>query len=195
VLRFSEALRIAELQAAKLRQLTDVSDTAMPEEALAQLPRIEIRRAALPTSGMSYWDGNAWVIAINDSEPEGRQRFTIFHEYKHILDHGRTDRLYRGSRNTDPAAQAEQVADYFAGCVLMPKRLMKRAWGEGIQTPAQVAQLFDVSTRAAEVRLAQLGLPEPKSRCDYRPPRSTSTVSQRRYYRTTASTTGMGVAS
>lgn len=170
-MRFHEALRIAELQATRLRDLTDAGDEAMPESILADLPRIRIVRRQLPTSGLSYWDGRSWVIAVNRDEPEARQRFTLFHEYKHIIDHGRSDRLYGGTRACLPAQQAEQVADYFAGCVLMPKRFVKRAWGNLIQTPTAIGELFDVSARAAEVRLAQLGLTRDRDRCA-RPVRS-----------------------
>lgn len=166
IVTFGEAPRIAELQAARLRELTMNEDAALPEDAIAGLPRIRISRRRLPTSGMSYWNGQEWVIALNSTEPEARQRFTLLHEYKHIVDHGQAERLYRGSERAGPNVQAEHVADYFAGCVLMPKRLVKRAWGQGIQTPERLAERFEVSPRAAEVRLAQLGLTEPIQRCD-----------------------------
>ncbi|MGI8612415.1 MAG: ImmA/IrrE family metallo-endopeptidase [Nocardioidaceae bacterium] len=180
-LQFTEALRIAELQATRLRELTDVADDAMPESTISKLPRLCIVRRRLPTSGMSYWNGHCWVIALNSSEPESRQRFTLFHEYKHVIDHARTERLYVGNGDHAPAEQAEQAADYFAGCVLMPKRLMKRAWCGGVQRSKQLAELFDVSTRAAEVRLAQIGLNESRPRCA--PPPRASGGTRGRYYR------------
>jgi hypothetical protein len=40
----------------------------------------------------------------------------------------------------------------------MPKRILKRAWGDGIQRIADLAELFDVSERAMQVRLGQVGL-------------------------------------
>lgn len=164
---FSEALHLAELQAHRLLELTDVSDGPVPSEIVSELPRIRVGYRRLPTSGMSYWDGpgRSWVIGINADEPPTRQRFTLLHEYKHIIDHGRTDQLYTGNQRVSAHQQAEQAADFFAGCVLMPKHLMKRAWGEGVQKPAELAEYFDVSPRAIEVRLAQLGLGEPTARC------------------------------
>lgn len=155
----TEALRVAELQATTLRRLTDTVDGVVSDDIVASLPRMHVRYSALPTSGMSYWDRatRRWIIVINGSEPLTRQRFTLLHEFKHILDHGRTDRLYGADRQAS-GQRAEQACDYFAGCVLMPKRLLKRAWGQGIQTPAALADHFDVSPRAAEVRLAQTGL-------------------------------------
>ena len=125
-LSFGEALRIADLQATRLRELTGATDDTFPEEAIAGLPRIRIVRRRIPTSGVSYWDGQEWIIALNSREPEARQRFTLMHEYKHIVDHGGTDRLYTGTQSTGADKQAEQAADYFAGCVLMPRVLVKR---------------------------------------------------------------------
>jgi Zn-dependent peptidase ImmA (M78 family) len=164
-LDFPEAMQIAELQAARLLELTDTTDWPIDSSVVTELPRIRIEYRDLPTSGMSYWDGQAWVIVLNASEPATRQRFTLLHEYKHIIDHGSTDRLYAGTGRHSPSEQAEQAADYFAGCALMPKRLMKRAWGQGLQQPAVLARRFHVSPRAIDVRLAQLGLTEPRSRC------------------------------
>lgn len=164
-LSFLESLWIAEWQATRMREQMAPELGAIPEDVIATLPRIKVVRRPLPTSGLTYWDGEQWVIALNRREPESRQRFSLFHEYKHIVDHGRTERLYRGSRARTPEQQAEQAADYFAGCVLMPKKLIKRAWASGVQTPERIAWLFEVSPRAAEVRLAQLGLTDDRQRC------------------------------
>lgn len=166
---FAESLIIAELQANRLLLLTNTANGPMPPHLICQMPRIEVHHKALPTSGMSFWDNNAqtWVIYLNASEPLTRQRFTLLHEYKHIIDHGRTDLLYTGSDVHTAARQAELAADYFAGCALMPKWLMKRARGAGLQTARALAEHFDVSVQAVEVRLAQLGLQamHPSPRC------------------------------
>ena len=164
-LLFSEALRLAELQASRLLELTDVSCWPVPSEVVSELPRIRLGYTDLPTSGMSHWDGHAWAIVLNEYEPPTRQRFTLLHEFKHIVDHGRADRLYRGNHRVSAEQQAEQAADYFAGCVLMPKRFLKRAWGQGLQHPERLAEQFEVSPRAIEVRLTQLGLRGPRGRC------------------------------
>lgn len=93
------------------------------------------------------------------------------HEFKHIIDHGRAAWLYTGDRKHTATEQAELVADYFAGCVLLPKRLLKRAWGDGFQRPSVLARHFRVSVAAVEVRLAQTGLRVARDRCA-RPVRS-----------------------
>jgi Zn-dependent peptidase ImmA (M78 family) len=164
---FAEALQLAELQASRLLELSGVCSPAVPEDIVTGLPHIEVLYRRLPTSGLTYWDRvqRTWVIAINGSEPLARQRFTLVHEYKHVVDHFSRGHLYRTTAKKSADQQAEHAADYFAGCVLMPKRLLKAAWGTGIQSPAALAELFEVSERAIEVRLSQIGLNEPRARC------------------------------
>ena len=179
----SEALVIAELQANRLLTFTGITDGPVPSGVVTELPRIRLVFRDLPASGLSYWDRylRCWIICLNVSEPRTRQRFTLLHEYKHIIDHGHTDQLYIGSATVSAEQQAEHAADYFAGCALMPKRLIKRAWGQGIQQPAALAARFDVSVRAMDVRLMQLGLSSPRARCT---PPSTGTAWKRgRTYR------------
>lgn len=170
-IRFHEALRLAELQANRLLESWDIHEAHVPNEIVSELPRVRIVRDDLPVSGTSHWNGSHWVITLNEHEPWVRQRFTLMHEFKHIIDHGQTERLYAGDRRHTASEQAELVADYFAGCVLLPKRLLKRAWGDGIQRPIALARHFRVSALAVGVRLAQTGLSLERDRCA-RPVRS-----------------------
>ena len=87
-LSFDESLRIAELQAAKLVDLIDDERGILPFH-LADMPRIRVAYERLPVSGMSYWTGTHWVLAISSTDSPARQRFTLLHEFKHIIDHGR----------------------------------------------------------------------------------------------------------
>lgn len=166
---FDEALKVAELQATKLADLIADPD-GITEHHVAALPRVVVTYEDLPVSGTSHWNGSAWVICLSRHESYPRQRFTLLHELKHIIDHGQADRLYTGSQKHSPAQQAEAAADYFAGCALVPKRQLKAAWGNGIQRPADLASHFGVSELAIRVRLAQTGLdcisdPVPTARC------------------------------
>ncbi|MDO5093590.1 MAG: ImmA/IrrE family metallo-endopeptidase [Propionibacteriaceae bacterium] len=179
---FTEALHLAERQAAKLCTLLAASCpsyqlTGITEHHLAQLPRIRIVREPLPVSGMSHWNGREWIICLNRDDPEVRQRFTLLHEFKHIIDHGQTHWLYTTSttENTKrrwsrlplaPREQAERVADFFAGCALVPRTALKQAWAAGLQTSAALAEYFTVSRAAIRVRIDQTGIarqrdPEP----------------------------------
>ena len=169
-LQFLEALKVAELQVNLLLEVFQIDESPVPSEIISELPRIAVRYKEIPTSGMSYWNGDSWVICLNSHEPAARQRFTLAHEYKHVVDHGRTHHLYVGNHRHTGEEQAERAADYFAGCVLLPKRLVKRTWGEGIQRPSALARRFEVSQRAVEVRFAQLGLAYTTPRCTPPPP-------------------------
>ncbi len=185
---FTEALNLAERQAAKLNQLLAASQpsfqlTGITEDHITGLPRIRIVREQLPVSGMSHWNGQEWIICLNHDDPEVRQRFTLLHEFKHIIDHGHTNWLYttqnpkaftrRWGRPPQLTAheQAEQAADYFAGCALIPRTALKQAWAAGLQTPTALADHFAVSEAAICVRIDQTGIartldPEPSTaRC------------------------------
>jgi Zn-dependent peptidase ImmA (M78 family) len=164
---FVEALQLAEVQAVRLLQLRQITEFPVPIEVVTELPRISVhydpdlpRHAA---SGSSAWDhrSRSWIISINPDEPETRQRFTILHEYKHIIDHGHAGLGGRLPATIYRLTPLEYLAEYFAGCVLMPKAWIKAAFCSGLQHPAELAEHFHVSERAMEVRLSQLGLSEP----------------------------------
>lgn len=160
-----EALRIADLQAARLLGICNITDGPVPSELLHVVPCVRVVWADLPVSGTSHWSGKDWIITLNTNESYRRQRFTLMHEFKHILDHGRADLLYHDTPRRSAAEQAEQAADYFAGCLLIPRRYLKRDWGNGKQRLAELAQIFEVSQQAIAVRLAQTGLVESRRRC------------------------------
>ena len=103
-LGFGEALRIAELQASTLVALLSAGERDLQ---VGDLPRIRITYEDLAVSGMSHWNGREWVIAIARSDSLARQRFTLMHEFKHVIDHGMTNRLYLGDRARSAAQQAE----------------------------------------------------------------------------------------
>lgn len=63
------------------------------------------------------------------------------------------------------------VCDYFAGCLLVPKKWLRAAWTSGMQTEPDLARLFNVSREAIRTRLSQTGLVAPTPRCQGRPGR------------------------
>ncbi len=148
-LEFHDTKALAERQASLLvRRL----GSDLTEEAIATLPRLRIVRARPTTSGLSYWNGHEWIIALNAADSLARQRFTLLHEFKHIVDHGVAGRLYRSRW------EAERAADYFAACALMPKPALKRVFCTITQDVADLAEHFGVSQQALRVRLEQTGL-------------------------------------
>lgn len=161
-----EALRIAELQANRLLEIADLRQGPVPETLIADLPRLEVlRQSPWPTSGAAQWVAGRWAIVLNGDEPATRQRFSLAHEFKHVLDHPFIDVLYAGVNETGRDRWIEQVCDYFAACLLMPRSWIKRAYTSGLQDPLSLAAAFDVSPAAMRVRLAQIGLSGPQIRC------------------------------
>jgi len=175
----SEAYRIAELQVDRLLTLAELRQPPVPASLIEDLPKIQVRYLRpWPVSGCTDWTGAMWTIAINAAEPRVRQRFTLAHEFKHVLDNRFIDLIYRDLPTMTSVQRAEAVCDYFAGCLLVPKRWLRAAWTSGIQAPVALARLFDVSTAAIDTRLSQTGLNQRSSRCDQTHPRATG-----RYYR------------
>ena len=165
----SETLRVAELQANHLLRHFQIETASVPEEIVSELPRLRvIREDALPVSGAAHWNSRHWIITINADEPIARQRFSVMHEFKHVLDHTTRHMQYHDTDYRSAHEQGERVADYFAACVLMPKRLVKRLWCQGNQHLPLLAARLQVSVPALRYRLDQLGLTERPPRC-YRP--------------------------
>ncbi len=172
-----EALRIAELQANHLLRYFQIETAAVPEQIVSELPRLRVvREDGLPVSGAAYWNGRYWVITVNADEPYFRQRFSVMHEFKHVIDHTTKQFLYHDRPFQTGDQQAERVADYFAACLLMPKKVVKRLWYQGNQNIVQLAQTLFVSTRALHFRLDQLGLTERTGRCSWPPARRSPSI-------------------
>jgi hypothetical protein len=167
---FVEALDLAERQADLLLELQAVSHPAVPERVITELPRVEVRRMTpFPTSGASHWHAGRWRIALNATEPLTRQRFSLAHEFKHVIDHPVAGTLYREFPASERAAMVERICDHFAGSLLMPRTWVESAFARGIRSPLELAQVFGVSASAMTVRLRQLGLSQPTLRCGTSP--------------------------
>jgi Zn-dependent peptidase ImmA (M78 family) len=166
-LTFAESMRLAELQASKFLALTGITTGAVPESAISELPRLQVERMSpAPVSGATQWSHGRWLIVLNGTEPRGRQRFSLAHEFKHVLDNPFIDILYPATSSMTSGERAEQVCDYFAACLLMPRLRVKRAWVNGEQTPRNLARQFDVSQAAMRYRLRQIGLVQNDARCE-----------------------------
>jgi Zn-dependent peptidase ImmA (M78 family) len=117
---------------------------------------------------MTQWlkPQSRWLIAVNRDDSQTRRRFTLGHEFKHILDNPFINVLYPKSDYAKVSAEdrAEQMCDYFAACLLMPRPWVKRAWTQGVQDAAVLAATFNVSPAAMNRRLQDLGLVESRQR-------------------------------
>jgi Zn-dependent peptidase ImmA (M78 family) len=103
----------------------------------AELPRVLVRTDVdLPVSGCTSWQNGRWLIVLNGAEPLVRQRFSLAHEFKHAVDHRFRHELYFDRPGLSATTQAEYAADYFAACLLMPKRWLYRAWQQAANRSA-----------------------------------------------------------
>lgn len=167
-LNHAEALRIAELQANKLLDACKVHGAGTPSDIIASFPNIRVsKRADLPASGYTDWYKPFWHVILNAHEPQVRQRFSLFHELKHVIDHPFVSSCYPSTRMLSAERRAELVADYFAACVLMPRRVVKTEFFHGRQDIDDLAAVFDVSPLAMSYRLQQLGLIDRTPRCTH----------------------------
>jgi len=169
-LTFGEGLRVAELQANRLLEAAEVREPAVPDSVITNLPRVTVERMGrIPVSGSVRWSKGLWVIALNRHEPAVRQRFSLAHEAKHILDAPFGDVLYPGWRGLSAEDRTEQVANHFAACLLMPKAWVRRAYfTHGVTNLPRLAAQFEVSQAAMRYRLESLGVLQSIVRCGLR---------------------------
>lgn len=125
-----EALALAEIQAAHLRRHISADQAAVTNQQLRSVPEVRIETVPnLGVSGATRRIGDLWIILLNADEAAVRHRFTIAHEFKHILDDEATTHLHRLGRRDSQDWLTERMCDYFAACLLMPRLWVKRAWG------------------------------------------------------------------
>jgi Zn-dependent peptidase ImmA (M78 family) len=167
-LTLAEGFGVAEIQAQLVLDAGEFVKAPVPETVVTEFPRVRVtRESRLPISGASHWSAGVWAIVVNADEPFVRQRFTMAHELKHILDAVHSPAmLYPAVGALDSDRRTEQVCDFFAACLLMPRPLVKRTYCEdGVQDPGALARRFNVSQVAMRRRLVALGLIERTRRC------------------------------
>jgi hypothetical protein len=175
---YGESLQIARIQAAKFRAWADAHEPEINLIWLVEQQAIPVNFA--PSHLLSEQSGlttdhitGKLEMFINDSEPHTRQRFSLLHELKHVLDWPNADVLHGKLGSGDEELKGkmiEWVANEFAAHVLMPTRLIKRTWFMS-QDVSFMATLFNVSREAMTTRLEKLGLigePKPRPRAYFR---------------------------
>jgi Zn-dependent peptidase ImmA (M78 family) len=158
----TEAIQTAERQARALLRLGGITDPPVSDEIIRSLPRIQIETTATgQPAGATRWSEGRWLILINERHSRGRQRWSLAHEFKHVLDHPLENVIYPG---LDAGRDlAERSCDYFAGCLLVPRPILRRLWAEGVRDVPLLARRFGVTRPAVRLRLLQTGLIDPTS--------------------------------
>src|SRR5665213_3449726 len=96
-LYFGEALKIAELQANHLLDMANINEAPVPTELIADLPRIHVELYdGLPVGGSAHWHNGRWIIRLAANDHPRRQRFSLAHEFAHVLSHPARDYLFDG---------------------------------------------------------------------------------------------------
>jgi len=157
-LDLGEAIRMAELQAERLLSAHGVSNPPVPELVLSTFPRVQVVRATLAGAAVtSQWARGRWIVILNRTDAPTRQRFSLAHEFKHILDQPSSEVLYPSVLGGLARSISEQAADHFAASFLMPSRWLLDALTTGTDSCTRLAERFAVSAQAIQVRLSVLG--------------------------------------
>jgi len=105
-------------------------------------------------------DQSKWMIIYNTNCTEGRQRFTIAHEFGHYILHRKDQRLFecassRASEVGSVDRDLEKEADEFAAALLMPLDDFRRqitSKEPGFELFSHLAERYGVSLTAAALR-------------------------------------------
>lgn len=156
---WSEAYSVAERQAVRLLQLMHVAEPPVPMFVVSSLAGISVdRRSDWPTSGMAIAHKPGWRIVLCSSEPRQRQRYSLAHELKHVLDDPFGEQLYGHLTPNKRQTRAEALCNHFAACLMMPRVWIKHDFYGGMQRVATLARRYYMSQQAIRRRLAELGL-------------------------------------
>jgi len=154
IFRLVEALANKYIKKAKLTQPPVIAELVKQFDIS---PGVEIRPLPLKAYHGAVWhQEDGWVIHLNAEDKPARQRVTLFHEIFHILAHYRATPIFR-KRGAKEGLFNEILADYFAGCVLMPKEWVKEKWAESNDSK-QMAEIFQVTEVSMWIRLKTMGL-------------------------------------
>jgi Zn-dependent peptidase ImmA (M78 family) len=110
-------------------------------------------------SACTFTIGNLYIIVYNPIASPGRTQSDIAHEVSHIiLKHEmKTVETIAGLTFFTCDAEEEQEANWLAGCLLLPRRLLYLAARRGLRAP-EIAQQYNVSEQMAGFRLRTTGV-------------------------------------
>ena len=110
-------------------------------------------------SACTFTIGNRHVIVYNPISSPGRTQSDIAHEVSHImLGHKmKTVETVAGLTFFTCDAEEEQEANWLAGCLLLPRRLLYLAARKGLRAP-EIAMAYNVSEQMAAFRLRTTGV-------------------------------------
>ena len=151
-----------------------VTGPPVPVEAVVKAHGIAVHLQELgDVSGVVVRKGGAVAIGANKAEAPTRRRFTIAHEFAHALLHRgeevHFDRDFRVNLRSGASALGMNVeeieANFFAACLLMPRRFLEADPAAAMidverdpQAVAKLAKRYGVSSHAMSIRLGNLAV-------------------------------------
>lgn len=161
---FRRELKIAEQQAALLLEISAISTPPVPEQIVMNLPHVVVDEVeTLADSSKIMFEEGIWRVLLDGSDPLVWRRWTIMHDFKHILDHPQAGAVRHQVAADHGTRRAEDIADAFAAYVYMPEPLVRQEWS-GTHQVGFLARVFEVSLDDMQRRLQQLGLTSRRGR-------------------------------
>ena len=170
-----------ERAAAEYRQALGVAtDAALDPRALAALLGVRVTTPeGLPTlssasrkqltkvdaeswSAVTVSQGEAKLVVLNSGHSRARRASSLAHELAHVILNHTSDRSQLSREGfllrTAFDKEQEQEADWFAGCLLVPREgLLRASWRS--RSTAALAARFGVSEDLIKWRLRMTGVP------------------------------------
>lgn len=173
-LTLTERSTYEEAQAAAEALVTQWKLGNIPALALEEAIRVRLGALVLQVDAMPGISGAAChapglnTIIINRTEPEGRRHFDLAHECFHLLTWEsmtpeRMEAVEGRYSGKGRHKRIEQLANNFAGALLMPKGLVTARWQERKEKDihkrlTETARVLHVTALALKWRLTVLGL-------------------------------------
>jgi predicted transcriptional regulator len=161
----TEAYGLAERQATKVWEKLGIRHPGVSLGWVTELPRVEVklmpRYKMNGLSGATKYTRGRYLVLVNKNAGHAHRRFTLAHEFKHIVDYTTAKALYKklGYGNVERQGNlVEGICNHFAACLLMPRTWVKNAYANGVQDVTALAGLFNVSEEAMHNRLKYLGI-------------------------------------
>ena len=109
------------------------------------------------------WKDVSFVIKVSAADSPRRQNFTLAHEVGHLFLHYLKANPANRKKSFNrisylEGGNIEREANIFAGALLMPSKEYKEVYDNCEGDLIEVANVFDVSVPAAEVRASVLGI-------------------------------------
>jgi len=158
--RLCKPFRLVEMLALKCLKKGKAHDPPVPV-ALVQLfdtgRAVEIHPISLKAYHGAIWClKDRWIIQLKSGDTPAMRRFILFHEAFHVLAHCQCIPVFR-KRGVEQGHFNEELADYFAACILMPREWVREKWLE-VKDLDRIVKIFDVPKPVMVIRLRQLSL-------------------------------------